>query len=121
MELVREVVYRGVTVLMVDYSGIVGVPELRDAVRRANDQVRGYPPTRSLRVLVDCTGLPYSLDRAEILRKSAEENAPYVRARALVGLNRLAQRLVEAFAGLTGRPLRSFEDAESALDWLAEQ
>ena len=51
----------------------------------------------------------------------AVTNAPYVRARAVVGLPGFVAPVVREVARFSGRPIEMFEERGPAMDWLAER
>ena len=112
--------HRGQRILYVDYSGIRTVEELEDAARAATRMVRAEPPF-SVLALLNLSGVPFGLRIVRMLGEAAAANADFVKARAVVGLPDAARPAVGAVAEFTGRPLQVFEDAETALEWLAGQ
>ena len=120
MERVSFVTHRGVRILRVDYSGMGDVQELLRVADQATRVMQREPP-QSLLVLVDLSDTPYSLRLVRKLGELAVANAPFVRARALVGLPALVLPVVREVGRASGRPLELFEQTETALDWLAER
>lgn len=120
MERARLVTYQGKRILLVDLSGIEEPSRLAREAERASRVVREEPPDSGL-VLVDVTGVPYSLRAVRLLGEIAASNTPHVRARAVVGLAEMVRPVVLVIARYTGRPVEAFEDLEPAMAWLAEQ
>lgn len=119
MERIRFFEYRGVRVLAANFSGITDSQELRIAVDQATALIHAEEP-ESVLSLVDLSGVPYSMENVAILRRAVVQNKPFVRARAVVGLPPVAHLSYGALAHLSGRPVRSFDDVGSGLEWLSE-
>lgn len=120
MERVRFITYQGVRILHLDLSGIEDLAELVREAERASRLIRGEPPG-SVLVLVDLTGVPYSLRAVRALGEIAAENVAYVKARAVVGLRTLVRPTVLAVAQYTRKPVEAFDHLEPAMEWLAER
>jgi hypothetical protein len=120
MERVSFVTHHGARILRVDYSGMGDIQELLRVADQVTRLIRKQPP-ESLLVLVDLSGTRYSLRLVRNLGDLAVANAPFVKARALVGLPELVRPVVREVARASGRPLELFEQGEAALDWLAER
>ena len=120
MERVSFVTHRGVRILQVDYSGMEAIPELLRLADRASRLIEKETPA-SVLTLVDLSGTPYSLRLVRSLGDLAVTNAPYVRARAVVGLPTFVAPVVREVARFSGRPTEMFPAREQALDWLVER
>ena len=120
MERVSFVTHRDVRVLEVDYSGIDEVKDLMQVAGRATRVLEREPPQSAL-VLVNLSGTRYSLRLARNLGELAIANAPFVRARALVGLPAFLRPVVREVARFSGRPTEMFDEREPALEWLVER
>jgi hypothetical protein len=120
MERVAFVDHRDVRVLVIDYSGIDEVPELLRVADRAC-RVMEKEEHNSVLALVDLSETPYSLRLVRSLGDLAVTNAPYVRARAVVGLPSFVAPVVREVARFSGRPIEMFQEREAAMDWLVER
>jgi hypothetical protein len=120
MERARFITYQGKRILLVDLSGMQELEQVAAEAERVSGLIRGEP-AGSLLVLVDLTGVPYSLRAVRVLGEIAAGNSPHVRARAVVGLAERVRPTVRAVEMYTGSPAEAFEDLETALEWLARQ
>ena len=120
MERVTFVTHRGARILRVDYSGLGEVEELLRVAARASRLLEKEPPHSAL-VLVDLSGTRYSLRLVRNLGDLAVANAPFVKARALVGLPALVRPVVREVARASGRPTEMFDEYEPAMEWLVER
>ena len=119
-ERVAFVAHHGARILAVDYHGLRAPADLARLADEATRRIHGEPRGAVL-VLADLTDVPHTLRTVRHLGELAVANAPYVRARALLGLPESAWAVMRAVALLSGKPLEAFADRGSALDWLAEQ
>ena len=120
MERVTFVTHRDTRILRVDYSGLGEMEDLLQVAHRAR-RLMEKEPAQSVLVLVELSGTRYSLRLVRNLGDLAVANAPFVKARALVGLPALVRPVVREVARASGRPIEMFDDHERALDWLTER
>jgi len=109
--------HRGVRILRLEYSNLSSAELVA-----AGDQVRqlvARQPLRSLRILTILNS-KLTTEGADTLKRCALSNRPYVRAGAVVGSS--FWKVVASDLQAHGREdLQLFDDAVSALDWLAAQ
>jgi hypothetical protein len=117
MERARIIEHRGTPILLSDLSGLHDTEELQRAVRIGGELLQSQAP-RPVLVLVDVTGLEYSVEAFAILQQSVATNRPYVSARAVVGLPAMASVPFEIVARISDSPMAKFADREAAMDWL---
>lgn len=120
MERVRFIDHRGIPILFSDLSGSRSTLELQRAVRLGSELVQAQP-LRSVLILVDLTGVEYSLEAFAILQQSVVANRPYVRARAIVGLPGAAAVPFQIVARLSESPMARFDTLDEAKEWLISQ
>jgi len=109
----------GREILLIDvaHAELDGVVEV---VRQAKELITGSGRHDVLTV-TDVTGTHVTASVVKVLKEFAVHNGAYVRAGAVVGLDRI--RAIEFFAivKFTGRNLRAFTDIEAATRWLLTQ
>ena len=120
MERISFVTHRGVRILLVDYSGMEEVPQLLRIAHQASRLLEKEAP-ESVLTLVDLSGTRYSLRLVRSLGDLAVTNAPFVLARAVVGLPSFVAPVVREVARFSGSPTEMFENCERAMDWLMER
>lgn len=120
MDRVKFIEHRGTRILHSDLSGIRTTQELQRAVRLGTEFVQTQPP-RSVLILVDLTGVEYNIESFAIVQQSVATLRPFIRARAVVGLPRVAAIPFSIVARLSGSPMASFDDLEAAKEWLVSQ
>lgn len=116
---IRFVEHRGVSILVLDFSGLdeAGVLRTIDEARRV--VARQAPGSvRTLTLVEDAQAA--TPRAAAAFRDAAEHNAPYVRAAAVVGLSPQQRVVYEAVMLFSGRKLHAFDDDAAAMDWLVD-
>lgn len=119
-ERVHFIEHAGVRILLTDYRGIDDSEELRREVEGAAVLLRQEPSGSAL-VLACLEGVPYTLENVGILKEAVIRNRPFVKARAVVGLPRIAFFSYSALARISDRPMASFRTVDEALEWLVER
>lgn len=120
MDRVGFIDHHGTQILFSDLSGIRSSEELQRAIHLGTELVQSQP-LRSVLVLADVTDVEYNIESFAIVQKSVAENRPYVLARAIVGLPEAAAIPFSIVAKLSAGPLASFDNPETAKDWLVSQ
>lgn len=120
MERIHFVTHRDIRILRADYSGLRTLRELEPVAASVSEAMQ-REVEGGLLVLIDMSGVPYSLRIFRRMSEMAAANAPRVRARAIVGLCEEMRSLVPLLAEFSGRPVEAFDDVPAALDWLVEQ
>jgi hypothetical protein len=76
---------------------------------------------KSLRTLTDVTDALFDDAVSEAMKKFALDNKPYVMASAIVGVTGFRKVLFSATLIFSKRKNQTFDNLESAMDWLASQ
>ncbi len=109
----------GKEILLIDLSSCP-IPEALQVIKQAEPLIRTRAP-KSLRTLTDVTGSRYDMEWTKAIKDFAKGNDPFVCAAAIVGVAGLGQVLIAAIQAFTGRVIKSFNDRESAIQWLVKQ
>jgi hypothetical protein len=120
VERVTFIGFRGRSILIEDFSGLRPGDEFRAALDDAAAVIRSQPPG-SVLALMDATHSTFNAEAIGMLKAFTEENAPFVRAAAVVGVAGLLGVAMLAVARFSGRTVGRFPDRPSALDWLIAQ
>jgi hypothetical protein len=110
--------HKGKKIVVSDLSAIRSTLDLQQAVRIGSELVQSQPP-KSVRILVNMTGVEYSLDFFAVVQQSVAVNRPFVKARAVIGLPAQALAPFAIVAKLSDSPMARFETVEEGMDWLA--
>lgn len=119
MERVKFINHKWRRILLLDGSHCT-VDEALSSIDEAKEVIRSQPEA-SLIILTDVTGARYNLEVVEKLKEFTAGNKPYVRASAVVGLDRFQKVFYNAVALFSRRTFPVFDDIEKAKDWLIEQ
>jgi len=120
VERVTFIEFRGRSILIEDFSGLRPGDDFRATMDDAATVIRSQPP-KSVLALVDATHATFNAEAIGILKAFTAENAPFVRAAAVVGVGGLLGVAMLAVAKLSRRTFARFPDRPSALDWLIAQ
>lgn len=112
--------YKGKRILLEDFSNVRKEDELDALIWDAEKVVHQQQPN-SLLVCVDLTNSTFGPKASQSSKEASKSNTPYIKASALVGMNKLMEIIFNSIRSLTGRNLVSFKTREEAYDWLIKQ
>ena len=107
-------------IVLLDFTNVLDPSSERHRIDEARRFIATQPLGQAL-VLTDVSGSNFDQRAIEDLRKLAEDNRPYVKASALVGLSALTRVIFRAVMALTGRQIRPYETREQAIKYLISQ
>lgn len=119
MDRVRTLEHQGKKVVLIDVSGCKA-KEAAEVLVAGRKLVATCPPASAL-TLTDVTGATFDDAATREAQTNAAQNAPFVKAGALVGVTGLKKIVYTAVTRMTGRNFAMFDDRQKALDWLAGQ
>jgi hypothetical protein len=109
-------------VLLMDFSRLRDATVLTEATDDAIATVRSAGGPHSVLALLDLTGTPVNRALLRSLRKLSENNGPFIRAMAFVGLGMIPRSLLKALLRASKRTNHQvFRTRSEALDWLTRQ
>lgn len=111
--------YKGKEILYLDFSGC-NKDEIFQIIKLAEKIIR-VQPKKSLLTLTNVFGARYDKEIIRELKEFANNNKPFVKAGAVVGIEGLKKVAYDAVIKFTGRNLPAFDDTKKAKDWLAKQ
>jgi hypothetical protein len=117
---VRFVQHREKTILIQDYSNLQPGQEFVELVRKARTLIDSQP-LHSVLTVVDATNSVFDTGVLITLKDFVKANTPYMKYTAVVGITGLKQVGLMAVSKAAGRPFKTFETREEAMDFLAEQ
>lgn len=111
--------HKGKRILRIDLTGC----ELEETVVvvREGKKLIAAEPIGSLLTLTIVTGARANSASERVMKEFTAHNKPYVRAGAVVGLDRIRQAVFLAVIKFSGRNLGVFRNAEEAKEWLVAQ
>jgi len=119
MDRVRRMEHLGRTIILLDVSGC-SATEAAPQLVLGRKMIATCAPKTAL-TLTDVTGARFDDAATREAQTNANENGPYVRAAALVGVTGLKQIVYNVVTRMTGRDYKVFATREQALAWLVAQ
>ena len=119
MKRLRLLTHKGKEIIFLDFSNC-HVDEVFKVIELAEKIIRVQQHNTVL-TLSDVTDTRYNRDVIRALKEFANENKPFVRAGAVIGIDGLKKVVYDAVMKFSGRNLPAFDDVEKAKDWLVEQ
>ena len=116
---VKFIEHKDKKILFIDFSNC-DEKQVLEVIEEARPVVKGQPE-KSVLTLTDVTGTKYNSEVVQALKEYTKENKPYVKAGAVVGLNRIKKMVYNAVMEFSGRTLHAVDSIEKAKDWLAGQ
>ncbi len=117
MSRVQQLTYNGKQVFYMDFSGIKSENEIVALINECKTHIRSKTP-KSVYSLTNIRDMHFSGSIKDHFSDFVKGNKDYIKASAVIGVDGLKQIVFNGLMKLTGRDLRSFNDKESALEWL---
>ena len=117
---IRFVEYKGKQILLEDFTNVRTDDELLQLVWAAQKIVQSQPPKSAL-VVVDMTNTHFGPKSTQASKTVSKGNTPHIKASAMVGLNKLAEIVLNSIRMVSGRNIASFGTREEAYEWLSKQ
>jgi hypothetical protein len=120
MSRISVVEHQGKPILVMDFSHLRPGDRFLEGIAEAKAWIASQP-AKSIRSVFDVSHAVYNIDVVKVLKDFAKHNEPYMRASAVVGVEGLLNIALTAVAKFSGRTFKTFDDRQSAMDWLVEQ
>ncbi len=118
MNRARFVEHKGVQIFMMDCTEAT-LEEMSAVIEECARQVRSQPE-KSVYTLIVAGGSAFSGATISRLKELASDNAPYVKASALVGVKGLYKVVFNAVSIFSRRRFYLFDTVDEAMDFLAD-
>jgi len=116
---VSFITHNGCRIMSVDFShGTIDL--MKGVIEEARAVIVKQPPS-SILMLTNVENLAFNRASSNVMREYARANDPYVRASAIIGLDRLKRVVFEAIRRASGQNMTAFASREDAVDWLVKQ
>jgi len=109
----------GRQILLIDLAN-ADLEVVVEVVREAKALITGSG-RRDVLTVTDVTGTDVNTSVVKVLKEFVAHNAPFVRAGAVVGLDRVRAMEFLAIVKFSGRNLKAFTSFEGATEWLLTQ
>lgn len=114
---IQHELVEGRSIVIVDFRNLKG-----DDLLAGFDALESYAstcPENSILVLTLANGIEYTQASMKAALRMVRRNGPHTRKSAIVGLEHLSG-LINIINRLTGRSMRTFNDKQSAMEWLLQ-
>jgi hypothetical protein len=116
---VKLINHSGEKILLMDFSNAKDSREIVETAEKAMQLVRSINQKRSIRGLLDFSGTSLNKVVRETMRKMSQNNGPYMKSVAFVGLGVVLSPLFKGMLFMRGKSNhRVFSTRQDALDWL---
>ena len=116
---IRVIDYKGKEIVYLDFSDC-NVNEVFEILEMAKKIIR-IQPLNSVLTLTNVSGTKYNREVIQAMKEFANDNKPFVKAGAVVGIDGLKKIVYDAITRFSERNLPAFDDSEKAKDWLIRQ
>lgn len=120
MNRTQQFEYMGKVIFQMDFTNVNSIEQIVGIINDGKDHIRSQPKG-SVLTLTNITGMHFNNEIKALFQEFINENKPYVKAGAVVGINGLQQIIYNGLMKITGREIKSFPNSESAKAWLAER
>ena len=118
---VKFVDHGGERVLLMDFSNASDGHGIVETAEETIHLVRSTNSKHALRGLIDFSGTPLNKVVRGIMRKMSQNNGPYMKSVAFVGLGVVVSLMFKGLLFVTGKSNhRVFSARRKALDWLVK-
>ncbi|MDH3997326.1 MAG: hypothetical protein OET90_00665 [Desulfuromonadales bacterium] len=118
MERAKFVEHKGQQIFLMDCTDTT-LDEMTQIIEECARAVRSQPE-KSVLTLIVAGGSAFSADTISRLKELARDNAPYVRASAIIGVTGLYKVVFNAVSMFSKRRFYLFDSTEEAMDFLVE-
>jgi hypothetical protein len=112
--------YQGKRIAHLNFAGISKEDEALAAIAEAAKIIQGQPP-KSVYTLTNVKDSRFTSAVLGATKKLASENAPFVRAGAVVGMGQLQKAAYLTVMYFSKRNISAFDTEEEAKEWIAKQ
>lgn len=113
----QQVPYKGKTIFYMDFSNLIKEDEIFAMMNDCKTIIRTRTP-KSIYALTNIENMHFNENIKTQFSEFAKGNKDFIKASAVVGVTGLKQIVFNGLMKLTGRDIRSFNEKESALEWL---
>jgi hypothetical protein len=117
MTKVNKINYQQKEIFLLNFSNLKEVKEIKVLIDESGKHIRTQP-YGSVLTLTNISGMHFSPEIKDLFQDFMKGNRPFVKAGAVIGLNGLQQIVYNGLMKITGRDIKSFENEESAKEWL---
>jgi hypothetical protein len=112
--------YKGKTIIYLDFTNMKDKDEIVKLEKEGSDWIRSQALS-SVYTLTNMEAMFFNNDLKKWFEDIVKQNAPYVKAGAVIGMTGLISIMYNAFVTVTGRSIKSCKSKEEALEYLASK
>jgi len=112
--------HQGKNIFFMDFCKLQTVDDINSVMNEAKAFIQNQP-AKSVIALTNIDGMHFNNQIKEMFSEFVEENKPYIKSSAIVGVSGLKNILFNGLMRLTGRDIKSFATLEMAKIWLVSQ
>jgi len=116
---IQVIDYKGKEIIYLDFSDC-NINEVFEIIEMAKKIIR-VQPLNSVLTLTNVSGTKYNREVIQAMKEFANDNKPFVKAGAVIGIDGLKRIVYDAITRFSERNLPAFDDNEKAKDWLIRQ
>jgi hypothetical protein len=120
MHRTKIITHKGHPIVHIDLVGEENLDVVLASFDKAQELICHFPPN-SARLLTDVTGARYNPAVSEKMKQFSKAIAPFRKASAAVGIDSFKAIILRAVSAFSGQLIKTFDDLESAKDWLVSQ
>ncbi|NPA37279.1 MAG: hypothetical protein GXO47_10570 [Chlorobi bacterium] len=103
-----------------DFSEMKELTDIKNLISESAEYIRSQPE-HSLITLTNLKNMHFNSEIKELFSDFIKKNKPHIKSSAVIGLSGLQQFVYNGIMKITGRNIRSFENINTAKDWLTSK
>jgi hypothetical protein len=120
MERINFLQFKGVSILIEDFTNLRPGQEFLDTIQTAQTLIAKQPPKSVLAVL-DATNASYNSEILAKMKDFVQANTPYIKCATVVGITGLLSVALITMSKASGRDFNNFATRQEAIDFLVAQ
>lgn len=120
MKKVQITEYQGQKIIQLNFSALKSEEEILAVIKESIPHIRNNP-SGAVYVISNLEGMHFNNRIREMFTEFTSGNKNFVKASAIIGATGLQTFMINGINKVTGRKLKSFENAQMAKEWLVSQ
>lgn len=122
MDRVRLLTHKGRSIIYSDFSllGISKKDEFYETIKKSKELI-SKQLTGSALVITNVAKAGFDIEMVKDFKEYANQNTPYIKSSAIVGLSGMQKAILLTIKSLTKREFALFDTLDTALEWISGQ